>query len=106
MSETRHTEPQPGASALWRRNGVVWLALLGLLLLSLWIAYLPLGSGVKALAGPLIALIKAALVGFAFMELARSRPLIRLTAMAGLVFVTVLFGLTATDVLARLLHGW
>ncbi len=91
--------------ALWRRNGPIWLALLGLLALSLWTAYLPLPSHAKTFAGPLIALVKAVLVAFAFMELARSRPLIRLTAMAGLVFLTVLFAITATDVLARLFGG-
>jgi hypothetical protein len=35
------------------------------------------------------------------MELAKARPLIRLAAMAGVVFLAVLFALTLADVLSR-----
>jgi hypothetical protein len=38
-----------------------------------------------------------------FMELVRSRPVDRLAALAGMMFLVVMFGLTMTDVLWRLL---
>ena len=46
--------------------------------------------------------IKAGVVILLFMELAKSKALIRLAAMAGVVFLTALFALTLADVLSRL----
>jgi cytochrome c oxidase subunit 4 len=89
------------ASTLWRRNGTIWAALLILLLLSMVLAYVPMGLFTPA-AGILIAVAKACLVVLLFMELIKSRPLLRLTALSGLVFLIALFGLTLADVLARL----
>jgi cytochrome c oxidase subunit 4 len=86
---------------LWRRNGLIWAALMSLLTLTLVLAYVPMGVFTPT-AGIAIACIKAGLVVMLFMELARSRPLIRLAAAAGLVFLTVLFALTLADVLSRL----
>ena len=54
------------------------------------------------MAGIVIAFVKAGLVVMLFMELASSKPLIRLAAAAGLVFLIVLFALTLADVLSRL----
>lgn len=88
---------------LWRRNGLIWLALLALLLTSCGTAYIPLGSW-NAPIGIVIAFVKASLVAVLFMELDRSRALIRLAGAAGLLFVLVLFGLTTLDVWMRL-HG-
>jgi cytochrome c oxidase subunit 4 len=56
-------------------------------------------------AGIVIAVIKAGLVILLFMELATSKPLIRLAALAGIVFLAALFVLTLADVLARLAGG-
>ena len=53
-------------------------------------------------AGIAIAFVKAGLVVMLFMNLAGSKPLIRLAAASGLVFLTVLFALTLADVLSRL----
>jgi cytochrome c oxidase subunit 4 len=86
---------------LWQRNGLIWLALMGLLSLTLVLAYVPMGL-LTPTAGIVIAFVKAGLVVMLFMELARSRPVIRLAAMSGLVFLTVLFALTLADVLSRL----
>ena len=86
---------------LWRRNGLVWFALLGLLLLSCGTAYIPLGRWNTPI-GIGIAFVKSGLVALLFMELKRSRPLIRLAGAAGLFFVFVLFGLTIIDVWMRL----
>ena len=72
-----------------------------LLFLTLVLAYIPMGV-ITPTAGIVIAFVKAGLVILLFMELASSKPLIRLAAAAGLVFLTVLFALTLADVLSRL----
>lgn len=86
---------------LWRRNGLIWFALLALLLTSCGTAYIPLGRWNTPI-GIAIAFVKAGLVAMLFMELGRSRPLIRLAGIAGLFFLLVLFGLTTIDVWMRL----
>ena len=86
---------------LWRRNGLIWFALLVLLMTSCGAAYLPLGSW-NTPVGITIAFVKAGLVAMLFMEVNRARPLIRLAGAAGLFFVFVLFGLTMIDVWMRL----
>ena len=85
----------------WRRNVLIWAALLALLALSLMLAHVPMGALTVA-AGIVIALVQAGLVCMLFMELIDARPLIRLAAMAGFIFVAVLFALTLADVLSRL----
>jgi cytochrome c oxidase subunit IV len=85
---------------LWRRNGVIWAALLCLLFLRLSLAYVQMGI-FTPMAGIVIAFIKAALVVLLFMELASSKALIKLAALAGLIFVATLFALTLADVLSR-----
>lgn len=98
------TEPSSGPSSiwpLWRKNGLIWLALLALLLLSFQVAYLKLGPWTTII-GIAIALIKAALVAVLFMELTTASTLTRLAAAAGLVFLASLFLLTLTDVISRL----
>jgi cytochrome c oxidase subunit IV len=94
------TERRITAWKLWRRNGVVWAALLCLLFLSLRLAYVQMGIFTPT-AGIVIAFIKSGLVILLFMELASSKALIRLAALAGVVFVATLFTLTFADVLAR-----
>lgn len=89
------------ASKIWRRNGLIWAVLMLLLLLTLALAYVPMGRLSPAI-GIVIAAIKAGLVALLFMELADARPLIRLAAMAGIVFLAALFLLTLADVLSRL----
>jgi cytochrome c oxidase subunit 4 len=87
-------------SALWARNVFVWAALLGLLLLSMLLAYVPMGP-VTVASGVAIAAVKSALVLAFFMELIRARALIKLAALAGLIFLSVMFALTLADVLTR-----
>ena len=98
---TQNTHSRTIAWKLWRRNGLIWAALMLLLTLTLVIAYVPMGLVTPA-AGILIAFVKAGLVILLFMELAKARLLIRLAAMAGVVFLAVLFALTLADVLSRL----
>lgn len=98
---TKGTHPRITAWKLWRRNALIWLALMGLLSLTVVLAYVPMGL-LTPTAGIAIAFVKAGLIVMLFMELASSRPVIRLAAMSGLVFLTVLFALTLADVLSRL----
>ena len=94
------SEPRTTAGALWRRNGLIWAALLALLLLSFVLAHVPMGF-LTPTAGIVIAVIKAALVVVFFMELTESTALVRLAALAGVVFLGVLLALTLADVLSR-----
>ncbi len=93
--------PRATAAMLWRRNGLIWAALVLLLMLSLVLAYIPMGLFTPAV-GIVIAFVKASLVIMLFMELATSKPLIRLAATAGVIFLTAMFALTLADVLTRL----
>ena len=86
--------------AIWRNNGLVWLALLVLLALTFTAAHRPLG-GFNVVVGLAIAGIKVALVVTIFMGLSRSAALIRLAAAAGVFWLAILFVLTLTDVMAR-----
>jgi cytochrome c oxidase subunit 4 len=89
---------------LWRRNGLIWVALMLLLLLTLTLAYVPTGKISPAI-GIVIATVKSGFVVMLFMELAHARPLMRLAAMSGVVFLATLFSLTLADVLSRLAAG-
>ena len=93
--------PRVSARQLWRRNGLIWAALLCLLLLSVTLAYVPMGS-FTTVAGIVVAFVKSGLVILLFMELVKSKPLVRLAAFAGVVFLAALFALTLADVLARM----
>jgi len=89
----------PQTYAIWRKNGLVWLALLVLLGLTFGAAHLPLG-GFNVVIGLAIAGIKVTLVIVIFMGLGNSPSLIRLAAAAGVFWLTILFVLTLTDVIA------
>lgn len=92
--------PRKAAWQLWRRNLMIWAALVALLILTLVAAYIPLGRANTSI-GIAIAVAKAGLVVMLFMELAKAKNLVRLAALSGLVLVTVLFTLTFADVLSR-----
>lgn len=85
--------------AIWRKNGLVWLALLVLLGLTFEAAHLPLG-GFNVVIGLAIAGIKVALVVMIFMGLGKSPSLISLAAAAGVFWLTIMFVLTLTDMVA------
>lgn len=99
--ELRHGN---GLRHVFRRNAAIWAAMLALLLLSLGIAYVPLGAMNTPIA-LCIAMVMAGLVAGMFMELSGSRWLRGFTAFSGVVFVLVMFGLTLADVLTRE-GGW
>jgi cytochrome c oxidase subunit IV len=90
---------KPDVYAIWRRNGLVWLALLFLLALTFTIAHVPLGS-LNVVAGLVIAAIKVAFVVVIFMGLGHSSALVRVAAAAGIFWLLILFVLTLTDVTA------
>jgi cytochrome c oxidase subunit 4 len=89
---------------LWRKPSLIWLALLLLLGLTVGSAYIPLG----ALNGAInygVAVAKAGLVLVFFMHLDRSRALVRLAALTGLLWLTFLFSLSFGDYLTRDWNG-
>jgi cytochrome c oxidase subunit IV len=77
-----------------------WIALLILLAITCGSAYLRLGA-FNTWVNFVIAAAKALLVAWIFMHLQRSAPLVRLVAAAGLVWLTILVGLSAADFLTR-----
>lgn len=105
MSSADRKDASPSAWSLWRRNGLIWAALLVLLISTFGAAYVPMGA-LNTPVSLLIAALKAGLVAVLYMELERSSPLIRLAALTGLLFLVVLFALTGTDVVTRVWNGW
>jgi cytochrome c oxidase subunit 4 len=83
-----------------RALGLTWLALIVLMLLSLGSAWLKLGV-FNMVAGLAIAAVKTALVVWLFMCLRDAGPLIRLTAVAGVGALAILFGLSGVDYATR-----
>jgi len=85
---------------IWRRPTAVWVALVLLGLASLGSAYLPLG----AFNTPLklaIAAIMLVLLWLFLMDLVGSEVLLRLIAVAGVLWLAFMFALTFTDYLSR-----
>ena len=79
---------------------LTWLALLALLALSAGTAWIPLGW-INTAIGLAVAAAKALLVAVVFMRLRASHPLLRLTALAGLVTLVLLFILSGADYATR-----
>jgi cytochrome c oxidase subunit 4 len=79
---------------------VSWLALLGLLALTVFVAYQPLGSFNTGIALA-IALTKALLVAFFFMELAQATGLTFVFAGAGFFWLAIMLWLAFADYLTR-----
>lgn len=78
----------------------VYLGLLVLLGLTVSLAFVPLGIGNLAVALG-IAFVKAGLIAIFFMHLRRDSGLVRLVAIAGLLWLSLLFGLSLADYLTR-----
>ena len=85
---------------LWLMPVAVWLALLILLALSVGSAYIQLGAFNTPI-NLAIAAVKVALVVVFFMQLDSSSTLLRLASVAGLFWLVLMFGLTASDYLTR-----
>ena len=99
--QTSRRGAHPSAWRLWRRNLVIWAALLVLLGLTFWLAYLPLGS-LNLVIALGIAAAKAGLVVLLFMELRSSNDIVRLAAAAGVLWLVIMFLLTVADYATRL----
>jgi len=78
----------------------VWLLLLALLLITCASAWIPMGAW-NTVINLAIAAAKALLVAIFFMHLRRSRPVLRIAAATGLLFVALLLGLSLTDYAVR-----
>jgi cytochrome c oxidase subunit 4 len=78
---------------------VAWLVLMALGGLSFGLSFIRLGAA-NAAVSLVIAAIMVVIVAFGFMKLDQAHPLTRVFALVGLFWLTILFGLTATD------YGW
>lgn len=79
---------------------LTWLALLLLLALTAASSYVPMGGWNTAL-NFVVACAKAALIALVFMELRHAGAILRLAAVAALLWLGLLFGLSATDYATR-----
>jgi len=77
-----------------------WLALLGLLALTISVAYVPIGA-FNTVVALTIALVKGLLVAAIFMELRSDRSLVIIFAAAGLYWLGIMFWLTFADFATR-----
>jgi cytochrome c oxidase subunit 4 len=102
VSVERAGEPKvvQRATDIWRSSLLVWAMLMLLVLLTLGLAYLPLGRFNMPLA-LLIAAAKALLIGIVFMELRLAKSFIRLAAGAAFLWIAVMFALTFSDLASR-----
>jgi cytochrome c oxidase subunit IV len=89
-----------GPAPIWLRPTVVWIALVALGLASLVSAYLPL-SAFNAPINLAIAGIMVLLLWLFLMDLMSSEVLLRLIAVAGVVWLSFMFALTFSDYLTR-----
>lgn len=78
----------------------VWIALMGLLALTVGASFLPLGPVLPFVSFG-IAAAKAGLIVWFFMEMRREDALARLAVAAGFVWLSLMFILIATDVSTR-----
>ena len=83
-----------------RRYAATWIALLILLAITCGTSYIPLGP-FNFVINMAVALAKAALVVFMFMHVTRGVPMIRLIALAGLLWLSLLVGISLVDFLVR-----
>jgi cytochrome c oxidase subunit IV len=78
----------------------VWAALMALLAITVASSFAPLGAW-NSVINLGVAALKAFLVAAFFMHLRSSTPLVRLVALVGVVWLSILLGLSLTDVLTR-----
>jgi cytochrome c oxidase subunit IV len=85
---------------IWRGPVLAWVALIMLFLANLGSAYLPLGAG-NLVANLIIAAVMAGVLMVVLMDLQSAQVLVRVIAVAGLFWTTLMFVLTFTDYLSR-----
>ena len=79
---------------------IVWLALMALLALTVGLTFVPMGAW-RLAASLLIALAKALLGGWVFMELGKAPLMTRVVALATLVILSGLIVLSGIDIAVR-----
>ena len=89
-----------GLRRLWRGPLLAWAALVLLFAISLGSAYIPLGSGNLVL-NLSIAAVMAIVLAVFLMDLRSSQVLVRIVAIAGLLWLILMFALTFSDYLSR-----
>ena len=89
-----------GIRTLRRPLVLTWLALLVLLSISAGTAWIQLGW-VNTAIGLAVATLKTVLVALVFMRLRVTHPLLRLTALAGMTTLALLFILSGADYVTR-----
>ena len=77
-----------------------WVALMVLLALTTGLAFVPLGTA-NLFVSLAVAVVKAALVLYFFMELRASSGLVRVFALAGFFWLLIMIGLTGADYIHR-----
>lgn len=82
------------------RPVLTWLGLMLLLALTLGSSYIPLGPWNTAI-NTGVSCTKALLIALFFMDLAHAGALVRIAAVAGLLWLALLFGLSGTDYATR-----
>ena len=87
-----------------RRMMLVWLALIGLLGLTIGASFVPMGP-VQPVASYGIAFAKAALVVWFFMEFRQEGGIARIAGLTGVVWLVFLFCLIVADTATRGWHG-
>lgn len=90
-------------SHAYRRNMLVWAALMVLLLLTFGSAYLKLGAWNNVI-NLAIAAAKALLVAAFFMHLRSASTMLRIVAATALIMLALLFGLSHADYATRVIH--
>ena len=79
---------------------LVWTGLMILLGATLGYAYLPNAPG-KIVSGLIVAAAKAGLIAWIFMQLRKASAIVRLAALAGLAWLSLLFVFSFSDFLTR-----
>jgi cytochrome c oxidase subunit 4 len=79
---------------------ITWVALMAFLALTFGSSYLPMGEWNTAI-NMAISGAKAALIAAVFMHLRHAGTLLRVAAVAGLLWLALLFGISSTDYATR-----
>lgn len=100
MSNSHGSNSHGRTAHIWLRTTAVWIALLLLALASLGSAYIPL-HGFNTPLNLAIAGVMVILLWSFLMELISLGALVRLVAVAGLLWLSFMFALTFSDYLSR-----
>ncbi len=100
-NEVTHEEARVRFRATLVSHCALWAVLVGLVMLSLGLSFVQLGS-FNLLIAIAIAAVQVAVLGFFFMSLREASVLICITAGAGFVFLLAMVVLTLNDLFSRI----